>query len=164
DDGSINSADGVIFSRSSIRFRDILDGTSNTVAFGEQLLGDGENTAPQPGDYRRRVVELPMGTQTTPAACDPAAAPAWSGLRGAKWVNGHLADTMYNHYYGPNAAMPDCHNGHHNFALVSARSAHVGGVQNALCDGSVRFVADSVDLSLWRALGTRAGGEVIGEF
>jgi len=164
DDGGISNADGVIFSQSKTRFRDITDGTSNTICFGEQLLGDGQDVAPAGGDYRNRVVELSMGTQTTPVACDPDAAPAWSGQRGAKWINGHLADTMYNHWYGPNANLPDCHNGFHNFALVSARSAHTGGVQVALTDGSCRFISENINLDIWRALATRSGGEVPGEF
>ena len=164
DDGSVNNADGVIFSRSKIGFRDVTDGTSNTIVFAEHLLGDGQNAAPANADYRHRIVELPMGTQTTPAACDPGSAPAWSGQRGAKWVNGHLADTMYNHWYAPNADVPDCHNGHHNFALVSARSAHTGGVQVAFVDGSCRFIGENIDLATWRALATRSGREVIGEF
>lgn len=165
DDGAVSNADGVIFSRSNIGFRDVLDGTSNTIAFGEQLLGDGQNSAPPIGDYRTRVVELATGTQTTPAACAPGAAPAWSGQRGAKWVNGHLADTMYNHWYGPNSKnSPDCHNGFHNFALVSARSRHPGGVQSGLVDGSVRFISETIELVTWQALATRAGGEVIGSY
>ncbi|MBX3436855.1 MAG: DUF1559 domain-containing protein [Planctomycetaceae bacterium] len=164
DDGSVTNADGVVYQRSSTRFRDITDGTTNTVLFGEQLIGDGQNAAPAGNDYRHRVVELPMGTQTTLTACDPSTAPAWSGQRGAKWINGHLADTMYNHYHPPNADVPDCHNGFHNFALVSARSAHTGGVQSALCDGSVRFIGENIDLALWRGLATRSGGEVLGEF
>ncbi len=165
DDGSNANADGVIFALSGIRFRDVTDGTTNTVVFGEQLLGDGENSMPDDEDYRYRHVELPSGTQTTVVACEPATAPAWSGKRGSIWVNGHLADTMYNHWYTPNYKdAPDCHNGFHNFALVSARSAHTGGVQVALLDGSCRFVGESVDLSIWRAVATRAGGEVVGEW
>jgi prepilin-type N-terminal cleavage/methylation domain-containing protein len=39
-------------------------------------------------------------------------------------------------------------------------SAHPGGVQFAMTDGSVRFLADTIDLAVFRALGTRAGGEV----
>jgi hypothetical protein len=31
----------------------------------------------------------------------------------------------------------------------------------ALADGSVRFVTNNIDLGLWRAMGTRAGGETI---
>jgi prepilin-type processing-associated H-X9-DG protein len=41
-----------------------------------------------------------------------------------------------------------------------ARSRHAGGVNAAMCDGSVRFVHDSVNINLWRALGTARGGEV----
>lgn len=164
DDGTISNADGVIFSRSKIGFRDVTDGASNTIAFGEQLLGDGVNTPPTRMHYHHRVIELSRGTQTTLASCNPLAASAWSGQRGAKWVNGHLADTIYNHWYGPNADLPDCHNGFHNFALVSARSAHTGGVQVAMVDGHVRFIGDSIDLNTWHALATRSGGEVIGEF
>ena len=164
DDGSVSNADGLIFAQSKIGFRDVVDGTSNTVAFGEQLLGDGINSAPTVNDYRRRVIELSMGTQTTPAACLPATGP-WSGQRGAKWINGHLADSMYNHYYVPNSSVDaDCQNGFHNFGLVSARSAHVGGVQIGLCDGAVRFVSENIALSIWRGMATRAGGEVPGEF
>ncbi|MFG0332008.1 MAG: H-X9-DG-CTERM domain-containing protein, partial [Maioricimonas sp. JB049] len=57
-----------------------------------------------------------------------------------------------------------CHNGWHNFALTSARSAHVGGVQAALVDGSARFISENIDLTLWRGLATRAGNEILGEF
>ena len=164
DDGSVSNADGMIFQRSGTKFRDVTDGTSNTVVFSEQLLGDGVDAAPPGPDYRRRVVQLATATQTTPSACDPTSAPAWSGQRAAKWVNGHLADAMYNHWYTPNSDVPDCHNGYHNFAITSARSAHTGGVQAALVDGSVHFVSENIDAGIWRAIATRSGGEVVDDF
>ena len=43
-----------------------------------------------------------------------------------------------------------------------ARSRHTGGVNAALCDGSVRFIRDSNSLVTWRSLGTAQGGEVVG--
>jgi prepilin-type processing-associated H-X9-DG protein len=46
-------------------------------------------------------------------------------------------------------------------AFAGARSKHDGGVNVALADGSVRFVADSIDLATWRALGTRANGDLV---
>ena len=48
--------------------------------------------------------------------------------------------------------------------LSTARSRHPGGLNVWLCDGSVRFVRDSIDLPTWRALATRAGGEVFGDY
>jgi hypothetical protein len=39
-------------------------------------------------------------------------------------------------------------------------SAHPQGVQFAMTDGSVHFISDSIPLNLFRALATRAGGEV----
>ena len=46
----------------------------------------------------------------------------------------------------------------------AARSRHAGGVNLLLGDGSVRFVRDSVAPATWMALGTRAGGEVLGDY
>jgi hypothetical protein len=43
----------------------------------------------------------------------------------------------------------------------SARSPHPGMVQAALCVGSVRAIADGIDLAVWKALGSRAGGEIV---
>ncbi len=51
-----------------------------------------------------------------------------------------------------------------NRVLYSARSYHPGGVNAALCDGSVRFVPNTIDLATWQALGTPKGGEPIGGF
>ena len=51
-----------------------------------------------------------------------------------------------------------------NKALAAARSYHTGGVNMLLADGSVRFVQNGVSLVTWRALATRAGGEVVGEY
>jgi len=43
-------------------------------------------------------------------------------------------------------------------------SYHAGGAQMAMADGSVRTVSANINFQTWRALGTRAGGEVVGEF
>ena len=51
--------------------------------------------------------------------------------------------------------------GRPTFAAATARSYHPGGVNALLGDGSVRFVKDTIDGFIWRALGTVAGGEVI---
>lgn len=47
------------------------------------------------------------------------------------------------------------------FAAITSRSYHPGGVQSARGDGSVRFVAGTIDGGVWRSLGTVAGREVI---
>jgi prepilin-type processing-associated H-X9-DG protein len=46
-------------------------------------------------------------------------------------------------------------------AHAAARSYHTGGVNAAMSDGSVRFAANTIDQATWRALATRAGGEVV---
>jgi prepilin-type N-terminal cleavage/methylation domain-containing protein/prepilin-type processing-associated H-X9-DG protein len=162
--GTLNSGhlrtggDGVFFERSAINFRDLLDGSSTTAVFSESLLGAGQPSSPP--DLRRDVLELVGGSTTTPAAC--AGAGTWSGVRGAKWINGHYGDTLYNHFYGPNDRTTyDCGNGSHNMGLTAARSGHPGGVNLTFCDGHVQFVADSVSIVVWRAISTRQGGEVV---
>jgi prepilin-type N-terminal cleavage/methylation domain-containing protein/prepilin-type processing-associated H-X9-DG protein len=47
------------------------------------------------------------------------------------------------------------------FAAITARSYHTGGVNALLGDGSVRFVKSTIDGTVWRSLGSVAGGEVI---
>ncbi len=82
------------------------------------------------------------------------------------WPFGFYSSTMYNHVAPPNwtaidcgtrSAIPDAPGEH---AIVSARSAHTGGVNTSMGDGSVRFVSNSIDLAIWRAVGTRDRGEV----
>ena len=84
-------------------------------------------------------------------------------IRGGKWIDGHYGNTLYNHYYAPNARNWDCGNGSHNKGLSTARSLHAGGVNILLADGSVRFIRHGVAPDTWRALDSRSGGEVIGD-
>lgn len=164
---SIKTGDGVMFSGSNVRFADVVDGMSNTVCFGEHTLGVGGNPSSpgggSPKDSQGEVLELAGATPTTDASCVPGGG-TWSGLRGAKWMNGHFGDTLYNHYYSPNSKQFDCGNASHNFGLTAARSRHVGGVHVLLCDGAVRFVGDNINLGTWRGLSTRMGSEVIGDY
>jgi prepilin-type N-terminal cleavage/methylation domain-containing protein/prepilin-type processing-associated H-X9-DG protein len=70
--------------------------------------------------------------------------------------NGAEYDADFNsRREGSSATIPSC-------AAITARSFHAGGIVNiALMDGSVRSVAANIPLETWRALGTRAGGEVV---
>jgi prepilin-type processing-associated H-X9-DG protein len=47
------------------------------------------------------------------------------------------------------------------YDAITPTSNHPGGVNLALCDGSVRFIKDSVNMQAWWAIGTRDGGEVV---
>lgn len=159
--GLIASGDGM-FRQINSSFAEVRDGSSNTAAFSESILGLGlASVGPTPADPRREVLEVPGGNDPTPAAC-AAGAGVWSGKRGGKWLDGHYGNTLYNHYYVPNPREWDCGNGSHNKALSTARSYHPGGVNLGLCDGSVRLIANTVDLTTWRALATREGGEPLG--
>ncbi len=160
--GLIASGDG-LFTQTSLGFRDALDGLSNTAAISESILGHGQTSSgPKPADFRREVLEVPGGNDPTTADC-AAGAGVWSGQRGAKWIDGHYGNSLYNHFYPPNAANWDCGNGSHNKGLSTARSRHPGGVCVLMCDSSVRFVPSTIKLDVWRAMSTRAGGEVVSE-
>jgi hypothetical protein len=51
------------------------------------------------------------------------------------------------------------------YAAVTSRSYHPGCVNALLMDGSVRTVSNSVSQDVWRALGTRAAGDLVqGDF
>jgi len=81
---------------------------------------------------------------------------------------------VYMHNYSPNDPTPDlvrwCSGNDppqvgcieittKNTVVHTSRSYHSVGVTVGLCDGSVRFVSDSIDLDVWHALGTPKGGE-----
>ena len=55
-------------------------------------------------------------------------------------------------------------NGNPSYAIITSRSYHEGVVQAALMDGSARVISENIDLGIWRSLGTRGGGEVVGEY
>jgi prepilin-type N-terminal cleavage/methylation domain-containing protein/prepilin-type processing-associated H-X9-DG protein len=161
--GLIGSGDGV-FTQIPLNFASLADGSSNTAVFSETILGNGQSsTSTPPNDPRREVLEITAGGDTTPTACAGGSG-LWSGMRSAKWIDGHYGNALYNHYYTPNPREWDCGNAHHNKALSTARSMHPGGVNVMLGDGSVRHVEFGIKLEVWRAISTREGNETGIEF
>ncbi len=159
--GSLDNADGVFFRGSRIGFRHLTDGTSHTAAFSERPLGTGSSpTTSDAIDADRDVLELPFGSDPSETICANASAGSLFTERGGKWILGNYGNTLYNHALPPNAAIWDCMDMRQQKARMTARSNHPGGVHVVFCDGSVRFISDGIDLVAWRALATRAGGEV----
>lgn len=174
--GSPYEADGVFYAQARTRLTDIQDGTSNTVGASERLLGDGDERATLGSRAElnpQRMVVNP-GAETTDANCDGSLRINFSQRRMYVWVAGEPRCTSYNHYYPPNDRVhADCvsnytgteaelrSTGH---GLSTARSLHPGGVDAWLCDGSVRFISETIDLGIWRDLATRSGGEIVGNY
>ncbi|MBA4192385.1 MAG: prepilin-type cleavage/methylation domain-containing protein [Planctomycetaceae bacterium] len=157
--GPLTNADGVFFLGSSVRLEDVLDGTSNTAAFSERMVGEGGSG---PGDSRRVMLEIPGSGDTTATTCQPSMG-SWNTERGGKWIVGNYGNTLYNHADVPNPAKWDCLNATQQRGRLAARSLHVGGVTVLSCDGAVRFIRDDIPSATWHALATRAGGEPITE-
>jgi prepilin-type N-terminal cleavage/methylation domain-containing protein/prepilin-type processing-associated H-X9-DG protein len=162
DNGSLNEADGVFFLASCVGFQNLLDGSSHTAAFSERMLGTGQTfLGPTPSQAALYMLELGPGVDVSPSACASLGTGDWYSQRGAKWILGNYGNTLYNHFYTPNAPQWDCMNLAQQKALTAARSYHPSGVNLLYCDGSLRFIEDSIDPLLWRAAATRAGNETM---
>jgi hypothetical protein len=159
-DGSLVAADGVFFLISAIGYKDLTDGSSHTAAFSERMLGNGlSQLTPTPDPPGLYILELGNGLNVSPGTCAALGTGDWYSQRGAKWILGNYGNTLYNHYYVPDSTTWDCMNQAQQAALMTARSNHVAGVNTLFCDGSLRFVNDSIDIDLWHFLATRAGNE-----
>jgi prepilin-type N-terminal cleavage/methylation domain-containing protein/prepilin-type processing-associated H-X9-DG protein len=136
--------DGILFPLSRIRIADILDGTSHTAMGGEIILVADAPGGPWPRD----------------------------DLRG-RYYNAWEGNTLFSTDLPPNPAAGDralyCLDVRrapcvHTItqAVQYLRSYHAGGANVVFADGAVRFVGDHTDTGVFRALGSRAGGEVPG--
>jgi prepilin-type N-terminal cleavage/methylation domain-containing protein/prepilin-type processing-associated H-X9-DG protein len=152
--------DGAFWYQSAVRSSSLRDGSSTTAVFSERCLGNPLRPDAK-GDYY-------LSAQTV-AACartDPTSTPRfvssleWSGQR---WADGNIFYSRYHHTIPPDGY--SCNFGDRDDdgqAVVTASSRHSGGVNLLTADGSVRFVKDQVSQAIWKALGTVAGGEVVG--
>jgi prepilin-type N-terminal cleavage/methylation domain-containing protein/prepilin-type processing-associated H-X9-DG protein len=156
---------------SGVRVGEVIDGTSNTAAFAEMALPprDTTNAPPHP---KTDCFEGGAQAQTTLAAARAAfegmnwqtagyaagwGPPPWR-WRGYPWREGSVWRSGYNHLLPPNR--PCWRPNNDWWHLVSTASSwHPGGVNMVLCDGSVRFVRESISAVVWEAAGSRKGGE-----
>ena len=143
--GVVNSArlNGLFFAQSKVRMPEITDGASNTAMVSELILSPDTSSH----DIRGRYYN-----------------PAHGGV-------------LFSTRIPPNTMVPDRFNwcsstpvkrapciwvGTNMF--VSPRSYHKGGVNLGMADGSVKFLVDTVEQNVFKASGSRDGGETIGDF
>ena len=173
---------GVFYENSSVRFGDIPDGSSQTVCISETIKSEGGPTT-WDGVSKTNGFVLTQGNDnatTGPELTDYASQCHGAGLvlqqtRGSRWLIGAPGHSMYNHLRVPNSFDIDCRGGlPHSIRWnavwdrlslnVAARSRHVGGVHALFVDGHVQFTSENIDVRVWQAVGSRNGGEVVGEF
>jgi prepilin-type N-terminal cleavage/methylation domain-containing protein/prepilin-type processing-associated H-X9-DG protein len=156
------------------------DGTSNTIAFSEGLVGDGTTTNVNRGtgvfgialpataevfDASANWPAVQAGMQLCNAAYSTGA--NINNVSGNYWMRGGAADTLFNTVATPNSQVnpwswcSDAPTPNGECEFSKAQSNHPGGVNILMADGSVRFAKDSINQATWWALGTRASGEVI---
>ncbi len=152
--------DGIAYEASSIRFADIRDGSSNTLAVGESLRGIGGMRAPYQ-DYKKQHIR---NTSFFPACNAGPGDNVWYGNRCEAWIKGSFPFAAMTFHYPPNSKQADCLTGRSTRALMAPRSYHPGGVNVLLCDGHVSLLSDTIEQDVLHALATRAGGEILGSY
>lgn len=154
----MGSMDGVIFPLSEVRLAQIEDGTSHTLLIGEALHDTEavENLASltrREDDSGNKKDHWYFGGDDA----DVTRGAARQGLDASEAVGSTGVPINYQDgFQGVNvcerAAHPDCQK-----VQLSYSSAHPGGVQGVLCDGSVNFINEDIEEEVWRDMGTRAG-------
>jgi len=152
----------------------IIDGTSNTAMFSEIMRSQTANSATV--DYTTNVTSGDI--TNAPGLYDGRAVSGCNGGTPTKLINyvglqyhrgGINHQSFYNHTLPPNwnrkqsdptTQKYTCGDASFRRAHIAASSYHTGGVNVCLADGSVRFVRDSINFDIWRAVGSAAGGEV----
>ncbi len=160
--GDATNADGTFILGPPQSVATIIDGTSLTAAASEQTLGiAGPYSQPSPSPIPSPMLRAMARTAAplTDASCAVAGS-GWLLNRGSSWWDGNYQNALYNHYLLPNSLRPDCIV-YHNPGWKAARSFHPGGVNVLMGDGHAAFVKNSVAPSVWLAISTRAGGEVV---
>jgi prepilin-type N-terminal cleavage/methylation domain-containing protein len=175
------SGDGAFGPNGRTRDRDFVDGMTNTLCFSEVKAFT---------PYARNATS-PLAANIAPPASVADLCAFVSGAAEFQTNSGHTewADGRAHHVGFTTTFIPNtpvlCTNGpngvqdldytsqrednpegttNRTYAAVTSRSHHEGIVQSLLMDGSARGISENVDLQVWRRLGTRAGGEVVGEF
>jgi len=178
-----SAARGAFDVNTRTRLTDITDGTSSTFAVGE---GAGHNprfgirryyqdTTPATGFFPGQSHLIDQSWSSGPAATTALHSTGMLGgaCLGITAIRGGQSDP-FDEPMNRALALPafDYNNGCVNAGTAPGtydttggfRSVHPGGCQFLFCDGSVRFVSETVRPDTYRALSTIAGGEVVGEF
>jgi prepilin-type N-terminal cleavage/methylation domain-containing protein/prepilin-type processing-associated H-X9-DG protein len=158
----IPAPNGIYFQHSAIGMGEITDGTSNTAAFSEHIRGDSSNAIASD----RMDTFGPLTHPTTPdEAVRDCTNLNWRDLQyqnvsdvGVPWLQGYHSTTIYFHVSGPNTRSCMFPPG---IIATTANSNHPNGVNMLLCDGSTRFVNDSINIQTWRRVGSRAENEPV---
>lgn len=167
---AIGTGSGVFTVNHAQRLRDIVDGTSNTLGVAEvkaftPYLRDGGN---------------PSNEASVPKS--PAEMIAFGGefkldSGHTEWVDARIHQTGFTTTFRPNTPclftyqgklfdidFNSMREGRSNsvptYAAVTSRSYHAGLVQTLFMDGSIRAISNAIQLEIWQAFGTRAGGEI----
>jgi prepilin-type N-terminal cleavage/methylation domain-containing protein/prepilin-type processing-associated H-X9-DG protein len=175
-----NGSTGLFWYYLCYGIRDCTDGSSNTIAFAEGLVGASSAlpgyrgtavmssgyTSDQLLDVRTNITAMNAGL----AACNTAfkAGKTLNNLRGIYWEEGNNGVGWFNTVVPPSSTQypwSACRSnggGRPDYATYSnAGSFHPGGANALFADGSVKFTKSSISQQTWWALGTRAGGEVV---
>ncbi|MBL4884359.1 MAG: DUF1559 domain-containing protein [Planctomycetaceae bacterium] len=137
---------GVFFTNSKIKFRDITDGTSSTVLVIERTTKNDSG-------------KLNCGG----TACNWAGA-LWIGPRDRPDTAGwHTSVTALDveSYGGGSATYLIGRSSATWGAAWGSASSHTGGLQAAMCDGSVKFLSESIDMIVYRSIRSRGRGEIV---
>jgi len=182
--GCVPQSTGMFCYWLSYGIRDCLDGTSNTVAFSESLVGDPASSTNRSRNNAVTGVSgagiadamddsmLPNAAlQTALQACTIAyqSGTNITNTVGNRWGWGATTETLFHTLVTPNSAQQkwnSCRSscggcGPDDSTFSNAQSNHPGGVNVLMADGSVKFVKDTINQRSWMAIGTRALGETI---